>query len=206
MQQDNVGLQALSSAILDDARVDAARIIADARAEAEAVLRKAKEEAEAKRQEILQKAKAEASHIRRQGIAAANMEAQTLLLSRRERILTDIFEKAYQRLKAAPNWSGYDKIVRDLTREAITHLSAEEAVIHGDDRALDLLKQGMLKDLEKESGVRLHMGEPLTDNVGIIVETVDGHRRYDNTLGTRLNRQKDFIRAEVYRILVGERS
>ncbi len=53
-------------------------------------------------------------------------------------------------------------------------------------------------------GVRLRAGEPLARGTGVVLETPDGHRRYDNTLETRLARMQDGLRAPVYHILMGE--
>ncbi len=53
-------------------------------------------------------------------------------------------------------------------------------------------------------GVRLRVGEPLARGTGIVLETPDGHRRYDNTLETRLARMQNILRASVYHILMGE--
>jgi vacuolar-type H+-ATPase subunit E/Vma4 len=36
------------------------------------------------------------------------------------------------------------------------------------------------------------------------VETMDKHRRYDNTLEARLSRQKSALRSSVYQLLMGE--
>ena len=206
MQQDEgMGLEALTSAILDDARGDAARIVSMAKAEAELNLRNVREEAAVAGQELLERAGREAEQIRRQGIAAANMDAQALILSRREKVLTSILEGARERLKAAPQWSGYDEIVRCLLIEAAKAVDADEMVVRGDAPALQILGQGMLAELEETIGARLHLQDPLEDRAGVIVETTDGRRRYNNTLEARLSRQWDFLRGAVYRILVGER-
>ena len=37
-----------------------------------------------------------------------------------------------------------------------------------------------------------------------MLETPDGHRRYDNTLETRLARMKDDLRTPIYHILMGD--
>ena len=202
---DGMGLQALTSAILEDAHADAARIVSSAKAEAELNLRKAREEAAVTGQELLQEAKRDAEHTQQQGKAAANMDARALLLSRREKVLSDVLEGARERLRAAPTWSGYDEIVRRLVREATDHLNADEMVIHGDERAVEILNQRLLGELAKERGVSLRVGEPVTSGAGVILETADGHRRYDNTLDARLVREWDRLRTAVYRILLGER-
>ena len=48
------------------------------------------------------------------------------------------------------------------------------------------------------------MGEPLKQGMGVVVQTPDGHRRYDNTLETRMTRLQDAMRNPVYRLLMGE--
>ena len=58
--------------------------------------------------------------------------------------------------------------------------------------------------LEKDLAVQLELGEPLERGTGVVLVTADGHRRYDNTLETRLSRMQAALRTPVYHILMGE--
>lgn len=197
-------LRALSRAVLHEARAEAEQILADAKTKADITRRRAQEQADKERQEILARARQEAEHNRREAIATAQMQARTVQLERREKLLNDVFEKARQRLPAVQRWTDYSGIVRQLTREAITRLEVDAVRLRADAQARELLSDKMLTSLAQELGVQVQWGETLERGVGVIAETPDGHRRYDNTLQARLGRQQDALRSPVYRLLVGE--
>ena len=76
--------------------------------------------------------------------------------------------------------------------------------MRADAETLKSLPSHVLESISKEAGVNVRLGDPLEDGLGIIVETEDKHRQYDNTLGTRLRRMQDTLRSSVHRILMGE--
>jgi len=197
-------IRALQQAIMEEAVSEAEQILADAHAQAETIRAEAEAQANAEREARLQRARQTAESLRGQAAAAAQIEAQTLRLKRREQLLARVFDEARHQLAAAPQWPDYPEIARRLAREAIETLHADEVIVHTDPATGRILDTRALGELAQELGVRLSMGEPLSDGTGVIVETADGHRRYDNTLETRLARMQDSLRAPVYRILAGE--
>lgn len=197
-------LQALSRAVLSEARAEAKQILADAEIKADAVRQHATEQAAAEREESLDRARQEAEHIRSQAIAAAQLRARTLRLERREKLLDSAFDTARQRLPSVQQWTDYDQIVRQLIREAAAHLGTDAVRIRADEQTQKLLAKDFLAELSKELGVPLQLGAALEHGTGVIVETVDGRRQYDNTLQARLRRQQDELRSPVYRLLMGE--
>lgn len=201
-EQDNI--QVLKSAIMEEAREEASRILADAEAQAENIRQQAEGQAETEREAILQQARREAEALHGQAAATAQLEARTLKLKRREQLLERVFTSARQKLAAASEWPDYDPIVRRLAREAVEYLDASEALVRIAAGTQRLLDEEALADLGRELGVHLHAGAPLAQSTGVVVETPDGHRRYDNTLETRLARMKDVLRTAVYHILMGE--
>jgi vacuolar-type H+-ATPase subunit E/Vma4 len=67
-----------------------------------------------------------------------------------------------------------------------------------------MLDGQVLTDLGQELAVQLELGEPLERGTGVVIVTADGHRRYDNTLETRLDRMQAGLRTPVYHILMGD--
>jgi V/A-type H+-transporting ATPase subunit E len=197
-------IQALVSAIREEVAGEAGQILADARTQAESIRRQAQTQADAERETILQRARQEAEALRDHTAAAARLEAQTLKLKRREQLLERAFAEARRQLAAAPQWPDYEQIVYRLVREAVERLGAAEVVVRADEETRRVLSDQALAKLGEELGVRLRSGEPLTRSSGAVVETPDGHRRYDNTLETRLARMRDVLRTPVYHILMGE--
>jgi V-type H+-transporting ATPase subunit E len=197
-------LRALSRAVLHDARAESEQLLADAKAKAEAERQSAEEQAQSERESILEQARQEAERIHSEAIAAAEMQARTLQLERREKLLDSVFQAARQRLPDVQQWTDYEQIVRQLLREAIAHLGASAVHIRADKETQKLLSDDLLAELSEELDVQLQLGATLERGVGVIAETEDGHRQYDNTLQTRLSRQKDALRSPVYHILMGE--
>jgi V/A-type H+-transporting ATPase subunit E len=204
MKSTEESIQALTRAVLSEAHAEADRILADARAKADTTYQHAQEQAAAERTEALERASREAERIRQQVIATTQLKARTLQLERREKLLDSVFEAAQQQLPAVPQWADYDRIVRDLLREALTHLGADAARIRADQPTQALLTDHILADISNELGVQVQLGTPLKQGTGVIVETVDGRRQYDNTLEARLGRLRNSLRSPAYRLLMGE--
>jgi len=198
------GIQALERAIMEEARGEADQILADARTEAKNIHHQAQAQADAEREAILQRAQRKAQDLHDHKTAAAQLEAQTLKLQRRERLLEQVFDAARQKLTSASEWPDYEQIVHQLVREAVARLGAGEVVVKADGVAQKMLDNTSLAELEKEMDARLHLGESLTESTGVVVETPDGHRQVDSTLETRLARMREELRTPVYRILIGE--
>jgi len=205
-------IQALERAIIGDAKGETEHILDDARARAEDIRRQAEKQAATKRDEILQRARQEVERLRSHAAAAAQLDAQTLKLKRREQLLERVFAEARRQLASTPEWPDYEQITRRLVREAVERLGADEVLVRADERTRKVLNDEVLADLGKsllpvggtEGGGGLRTGAPLTQSTGVVLETPDGHRRYDNTLETRLACMQDGLRAPVYHILKGE--
>ena len=197
-------IQALSRAVLSEARAEAEQILSDAGAKADATRQRAQEQAQAESQEILERARQEAEHVRSQCLAAARLQARTLRLERRERLLDRVFDTARQRMSTVQQWTDYDQIVREWVRQAVTHLGSKAARIRADEHTHGMLAGGTLGELSEEMDAQLQLGEPLKHGLGIVAETMDGHLRYANTLETRLERWQDELRGPAHRLLMGE--
>jgi len=197
-------MQALSRAVLAEARAEAEQILADARSKVEAIRQRAQEQAEIESEQILERAREEAASIRSQCIAATELEARTLRLERREKLLNNVFDAVEQRLSAVQQWTDYSQIVRQLAKEAVAQLGAPSARIRADERTQAILADGMLAEIAGQLGGELELGEPRQRGTGVSAETVDGHRQYDNTLEARLSRLRSGLRAPVYHLLMGE--
>jgi vacuolar-type H+-ATPase subunit E/Vma4 len=197
-------MQRLFRAVLSEAQAEADQVLAAARAKADAIRERAREQAQTERDEILRHARQEAESTRSQAIASAELQARTIRLERREKLLEGVFEAARQQLPTVVRWGDYGEIVSQLIREGVDHLGASAVRIRADAQTQALLTDALLRQVSQETGAELEVGETLEHGTGIVAETVDGHRQYDNTLEARLGRWQDTLRAPVYRILVGE--
>ena len=198
-------MDSLSRAIMAEARDDAEDLLKDARARAETIRKQAQAQADQVRQEILDRAKAEADQLRSQNIATTQLKARTMQLDHREKLLDQVFSSAMEDIPSIQKWTDYPEIARDLLREAITQLRADEVVVHADPHTQSALADGALDALEKELNVQISIGDPLDKGTGVVVETNNGRLQYDNTLETRLRRLQNSLRVPVYHILMGEK-
>lgn len=197
-------IAALESAVLSEARDEAEKIQADAAARADEIRKRAEQQAEAERKEVLDRACVEAERIRSQTVATAQLKARTLQLEHREKLLDGVFNAARGQLKDMPGLKDYDQIARTLLREALFQLKAPKAVIHADAATTAKLTPQVRDEVSKELKTELVMGKPLDQGLGVIVETEDGHLKFDNTLETRLSRLQGGLRSSIYRLLMGE--
>jgi vacuolar-type H+-ATPase subunit E/Vma4 len=197
-------IELLSQAVMREAQSEAEQILSQAKEDALKIMQDAQVQAEAERKAILERASQEEERTRRQAIAAAQIKARTLQLKKREEILDKVFGEARQQLSSLQQWSDYDRTVRNLLSETITHLGTSSALIQADEVTLQYLTAEVLEEISKELNVKLQVKGPLNQGTGVVVETEDGRRRFDNTLDTRLDRMQDALRASVYRLLVGE--
>ena len=202
-KQDNI--QTLTSAIMAEAQQEAQQVLAEAEVKAAEIRRQAEARASSESAERLQLAEEEVNTLRIHTAAAAQLDAQTLKLRKREQLLLRVFDQARRQLPTLPQSEAYAAIVRDLTREAIKALSVEgDVVLHADAATQALLDSALQAELEQELGVHLTVGSPLEKAIGIIAETPEGHRKYDNTMEARLTRMQERLRTPVYQILMGE--
>lgn len=202
--QDN--LQTLENAIIAEARKEARQMLDQAKREAEQIEQQAVAETKVECARIIQHAHEQTKVLRSQAIATAQLEAQTLRLQRREHLLNSVFNIAQQRLQEEiPQRSDYVDTLHILIQQGLAHLNVDEVRLYVDEATKLLLDPPTLEKLSQTLNVHLHNGDTLTHKTGVILETLDGHRRYDNTLETRLARMKNALRTEIYHVLRGEK-
>jgi V/A-type H+-transporting ATPase subunit E len=197
-------IQALSRAVLSEARSEAQQILAEARDKAEAIRQRAQEQAQVEREEILEHARREAKQVRSQCLAAARLQARKIRLERREQLLDEVFDAVRQRMPTIQQRTDYDQMVRKWVREAVLRLGSSAARIRCDERTHGILSSGALSELSEDLNAQLQLGDQLERGLGIVAETMDGHLKYDNTLEARLERRRDELRGPVYRLLMGD--
>jgi vacuolar-type H+-ATPase subunit E/Vma4 len=197
MSEGHGSIQSLETAITTDARQDATRILSDATSQAETIKQQARDAASAQSEALLRQARAKAERLLGEAVTSAQLEAQAIKLRRREELLARVMDGARDRLSSVPDQPDYGQIVRRLVREV---------VLLADERTRRLLDKQLVAGLQQELAVELELGEPLERGTGVVIVSVDGHRRYDATLETRLSRMQASLRPPVYRILMGATS
>ena len=204
MKSTDEDIKVLSRAVLSDAHTDAEESLTSARTKADEIRKQAMEQAANERALMLEKASLEAERVRSQAIATTQLKARTMQLEQREKLLESVFESAQQKLAAVQKSTDYEKTAHLLLREALVQLGAKKAIVKADETTKKFFTSSVIDKIVKDLGIQVSIGDALKPGTGVIVETEDGHRQYDNTLETRLLRMQETLRSPVYHILMGE--
>ena len=197
-------IEALTQAILGEARTETEDLHKRAQEQAELIRLRAREAAARESSAILDQAKEEVRRLHGQKAATAQMKARSLELEHREQRLEKIFEAAAKRLQEIPRRKDYGAIATQLAREAILQLKAPAVELRMDDVTRGAITKEAIEALSKETGSKLSIGKPLDSGAGVFAVTADGRLHFDNTLETRLRRMQGSVRSSVHRVLLGE--
>ncbi len=199
-------IQTLRRAILNEAQAQAQAILADAQAQAAKIREEARQAAAEEAERYVAQVRTESEGLEERAAAAARLEAQRMHLKRREAVLRRVFDTARERLASAPAGDDYPSVAEQLVREGLERLGAVDAATLRADEATDrvLVEGQVLERLEEELGVELHVGPTLEKGIGVVLQTPDAHRRYDNTFESRLARLWPTLRTRAYHILMGD--
>jgi vacuolar-type H+-ATPase subunit E/Vma4 len=197
-------IEALTQAILGDAKTETEDLHRRAQEQAELIRLRAREAAARESAAILEQAKEEVRRQHGQKVATAQMKARSLELEHREQWLEKTFEAAAKRLQEIPRRKDYGAVAAQLVREAILQLKAPAVELRMDEVTRGAIGKGALEGLAKETGSQLSVGKALDSGTGVFAVTADGRLHFDNTLETRLRRIQGAIRSSVHRVLRGE--
>lgn len=197
-------IQELSRAVMNEAKTNAEKIKAEAIEKAALIQQEAQNKANMEREQKIALAKKEAAGIKKQQVASMKLKAQMLWIDRREKMLDNVFSVARERIVNITQWTNYEDIAVQLVKEAVENLQCTEARIFADSKTLSILTEKKLQTIAKEMNYKLVLGDELKEGTGIVVESMDGHRQFDNTFEARLDHLQDSLRAPVYHVLLGE--
>ncbi len=202
-----MGVDKITSKILEDANKEKEEILAKAREEAEKILEQARKEAEEKKSSILKRGEKEAEMTYNRILAEARLQAKRKLLEEREKLIQMALDKLREDLEKVPERDDYKDILLKLIVEGVFAIGGGELYIHLNERDYGLLTDETLWAIENEAEERLkkatiiRRGEPVDIIGGCIVKTVDGAKMYDNSLEAVFERNIDSIRTKVAEII-----
>jgi len=197
----NSATEALREAVLTDARARAYEITQAALKSAQEIAEKVEGVIAAGRAETLARAETETKRRRQQVIAEADAQVRQEQLAVRETLIGEVVDAA--RTKLAELWAAPKTgraLMLALAVEGAQAISGEAVrlVVRGADRAW--VDKAFLDALGRASGKRAELApEPIDAAIGgVLVTSIDGRERYDNTLENRLARQLAEIRAAIW--------
>ena len=183
-------------------------ILAEAEREARRIRRAAEEEAKRIKGEAEKAAKLIIDRrlraARERILGEAEMEGRRKLMEAREELVSRVFEEATKRIESLINdeerRNEYLEILSKLIAEAVERIGGSEFIISANERDLELLKRNLGKVRRSLPSRELKLTlseEPIECLGGVVVESGDRLKVYNNTLDGRLLRVRRLLSAKV---------
>ena len=139
-----------------------------------------------------------AESAKRQIVGAAELEARNAQLKALERALNEAFEQATRKISDSRG-EDYEQALGRLIQEGLDVIGQGAMV-----RCAPKDRKAVASAIRKlpKSKVTLD-DEPVETVGGVVMATVDGSMRFDNTLEARLERMRPTLRKEVAALLTG---
>lgn len=197
-------IENFSQAILGEANAEAEKMRTEAKAKETEILKEGQLRAERIRTELLEKAKTVGERLSEEQLAEVKIKAKIEWMERREKLLESVFQTARAGIKGLIDTPEYPQALLGLITDAIRQVQSKKVVLHLDHASLGFINKDILNNLRSNLGVEIELGDEIQSGIGVIVSDIDGHRIFDNTLESRLNRKMENLRSEVYKILMEE--
>jgi vacuolar-type H+-ATPase subunit E/Vma4 len=200
-----MSLQAILDKIHAAGEVQVQEIERETQAQVGEVLARARMEAHQIEEDVRAASSAPAARERARIIHHARLEALRRVGNVREELVDAALTQTRERLAAIRSNPFYADILRQLTREALTELTApgreEKALLVADPRDRTIL-EGILSGMD----LNLQVSYDLKCWGGLITKSEDGRVVAINTLETRLERATTFLRGYLAALFEEERS
>jgi len=199
LSAEETAFERVSKAILDKARAEAEEILNKARKEAEEIINKAKlrrrQEQKKEEAKIINDAKRKAKAV----IVKALLKVRREQTEVKKKIVDNIVNRVRENLEKR-NFDVSESL-RKLLSEALRTLPQSDLIIYVSKADIDTIKK-IVKEMKLEARVK----DVREANIigGIIVETVDGKFRVDNSYETRLEMVLSRLLPEISKELFGE--
>ena len=175
------GMEKISEAIIDKVKADAQQIIKEAEERAWKEIQEAEKQRETRFEErkrkIIENSDSEATRI----LAQATIKARQELSSAK----AEVIDKVVSRVKTTLSEITSDKVsLLNLIMEAITELAADKVRFYVSSKDLNMAQE--LISENKDLASKVTEIKEFNSTGGVIVESLDGKLRIDNTYETRL--------------------
>ena len=196
----NVGAEKITDKILSDAKSRADKIISAAESEAKSVCLQSDKTVEAMKSECMKRAGAEAELAKKRIIASAHMEAKKLLLETKQKLLSEAFDMALEKIRAMSDADFKAFMTKLMT--GMIETGNETVIINKDDKKRlgeDFL-DGVNKAVSKDKPCKVTESEEKREiGSGFILKR--GDIEINATFDALLRQQKDSLSAEIIKIL-----
>ncbi|HCL90970.1 MAG TPA: hypothetical protein DHW70_06585, partial [Candidatus Atribacteria bacterium] len=136
----------INEKIISDAKIQADKIIAQAEDKANNIIKKGKKEADNIKNLILYRYNQEASLKKSKILTEANLEAKKIILSEKQKIIEDVFNKASESILKLE-----DKDYRNIIKKMILdNIETGDETIFIDHSDRDKISESFIEDINKE--------------------------------------------------------
>lgn len=194
----------LKERILSDARLQREDILEKAQERAREIIARGEQEAEARRKDILEKARLQGEERRRRILTIAELDSRRALLTVKEELIEDTFQKALQRLQEMGQ-EAYQEIIYPMLLKA-AQSGREEIIVsprHREYFTPDFLKRVNQALAEQGKEGKLSLSEETRQMKGGFVLRA-GDVEINNSFDSILRMQRDVLEPEVASILFGD--
>ncbi|MCP1662362.1 MAG: hypothetical protein D5R99_02030 [Methanocalculus sp. MSAO_Arc1] len=179
---------------------------------AEEEIQRILEEAEARAERIREEADAEgmklkqlhlehwknAGALERISVVAAREKARLELLQIKEEFFEAVFLRAEEEIASFRESPEYETFLKAATREALSLLDHDAAILH-----IDPADQDLFSRIKTDTGLNHDVIADIETPGGLIAMTPDESIAVDNTLESRLAKSRELLRKEIFSILEG---
>lgn len=202
-------IQRIVDRILQDADKKAESILKEAQKSAEALLENQRQLARQKAAEdersLSKRAESEVGVIKGRVIADAQRRADWMILSEKERLISNVLSEVKKRLNELSKSEKYVHVLEKMVIDAGIVLGGGElqVALNRDDSSLPLKMNVLGKTITDKTGVKtqLKLSKEKIEAVGAIIKTADGRVVVDNTFEAILQRREKEIRFKIAKIL-----
>ncbi len=139
------GLDKIKSQILNEANASAAEKIARAKKEADAILTKVEQEVAEESERCARQAEEKVKNHAERVASACDMQRRKALLDAKQRMITDVLDKAYERVLSLPP----EKYFAMVTNILAQYVRPEEGVMYFNKADLARLPEGFEAEVDK---------------------------------------------------------
>lgn len=193
---------------MSEAQDKADKIIQEAQAEVDQINTKATKNAEVERNKILENGKKQSDMRYQQIISEAKMNARRAELGAKEDVIEAAFNKALDELsqKASSSDAQYTSSLTTMIKEAGIEIGGGDLIVkvkESDASTVSSKLSTIANDIKMTTGVNtnLTLGDSIDVIGGAVLATANGDIEVNNTIESRLERNKKILRSEVASVL-----
>jgi len=209
LSAEEVRIKQMIEDIIENANVEAEKILKDVKKQTKEILQRGKEAAEAEKTQIIDAQAKMISEVEKQQIASINLQARKEILQKKEDEIQKAFGTAKEELKNFTKKATYAKVLDNLVIEAGIALNGGDLIVNTRKEDKTMLKDltTLAKEITKQCGTKctIKLGKDNIESIGgVIVQKEDETIKIDNTFESRLEQKYDIIRTKVAKVLFSD--